>query len=81
MNKGQILFREGLINCWCDSFPNCPNQTSQNTIEQRWKLRQTTKQKTYKEVLDTTYTSNNRKYETPPDIEILNEHIRKVLGL
>lgn len=81
MKKEQILFREGLIPCWCDKYPECPMQASQQTITERWLLRETKKQKTTEDLRKLFQPYQHRKKESFFNVVELNQHIRKVLGL
>jgi hypothetical protein len=79
MRKEQILVREGLIPCWCASYPECPYQTPQATIDHRWTLRE--KQKTVRDLRQSFTARWQRLTTRPVDVDALNAHIRKVLGL
>lgn len=81
MKKEQILFREGLIPCWCDKYPECPNQPSKQTIDERWNLQQNKKQLSIGELRKTFNYRHSGKPSMPVDVVGLNAHIRKVLGL
>lgn len=78
MNKAKILSREGLIPCWCADYPECPRQTPQSLIDSRWELRE--KQKSVQDLKRTPI----YRWQAPVrsvDVDALNAHIRKVLGL
>lgn len=78
MKKEKILVREGLLPCWCADYPECPSQTSQSLIDSRWELRE--KQKSVQD-LKRTPIYRWQAPVRPVDVDALNAHIRKVLGL